>query len=96
MAHIVMERGVVHGLGSYIVMAYIALAEIVMAYIAMASIDMGYLVIATGARYMVSDGCLDGVDAIYGVHLMNTLHTGTIGVKSGRHVGMYTCRHVDM
>jgi metal-dependent amidase/aminoacylase/carboxypeptidase family protein len=36
-----------------------------------------------GAKYMVNDGCLKGVDFIYGIHLMNTLTTGTIGVKAG-------------
>ncbi len=36
-----------------------------------------------GAKYMVSDGVLEGVDQIYGVHVMNFLETGTIGVKSG-------------
>jgi amidohydrolase len=36
-----------------------------------------------GAKYMVRDGCLKEVDVIYGVHLMNTLFTGTIGVKAG-------------
>ena len=36
-----------------------------------------------GAKYMVEDGVMDGVDEIYGVHLMNFLETGTVGVKSG-------------
>ena len=36
-----------------------------------------------GAKYMVSDGVMEGVDQIYGVHVMNFLETGTIGVKSG-------------
>ena len=36
-----------------------------------------------GAKYMVSDGVMKGVDEVYGVHVMNFLETGTIGVKSG-------------
>ena len=36
-----------------------------------------------GARYMIEDGVLDGVDEIYGAHLWNYLKYGTIGVKPG-------------
>ncbi len=36
-----------------------------------------------GARYMIQDGCLEGVDAIYGIHLWNYQALGTVGVKSG-------------
>ncbi len=36
-----------------------------------------------GARYMIEDGCLDGVDEIYGLHLWNFQPFGQIGVKSG-------------
>jgi len=36
-----------------------------------------------GARYMIEDGVLDGVDEIYGAHLWNYQKYGTIGVKSG-------------
>ena len=36
-----------------------------------------------GARYMIEDGVLDGVDEIYGAHLWNYQRYGTIGVKSG-------------
>ena len=36
-----------------------------------------------GARYMIEDGVLDGVDEIYGAHLWNYQEYGTIGVKSG-------------
>lgn len=36
-----------------------------------------------GARYMIADGCLDGVDEIYGAHLWNYQPYGEIGVKSG-------------
>ena len=36
-----------------------------------------------GARYMIEDGCLDGVKEIYGLHLWNYQHLGNVGVKSG-------------
>ena len=32
---------------------------------------------------MIADRALEGVDAIYGIHLWNPLETGQIGVKSG-------------
>ena len=36
-----------------------------------------------GARYMIEDGCLEGVDEIYGLHLWNYQPLGEIGVKEG-------------
>ncbi len=36
-----------------------------------------------GARYMIDDGCLEGVDEIYGLHLWNYQPLGEIGVKEG-------------
>jgi len=36
-----------------------------------------------GARYMINDGCLDGVDEIYGLHLWNYQPLGEVGVKDG-------------
>ncbi len=36
-----------------------------------------------GAIQMIEDGCLDGVDAIFGTHLENDLPVGTIGYHSG-------------
>ncbi|MEX2541038.1 MAG: amidohydrolase [Trueperaceae bacterium] len=36
-----------------------------------------------GARSMVEDGCLDGVDAIYGSHVLSTLPFGQVGVCAG-------------
>jgi len=36
-----------------------------------------------GARYMIDDGALDGVDEIYGLHLWNYQSFGTVGVASG-------------
>jgi len=38
---------------------------------------------AGGARYMIKDGCLEGVDEIYGIHLWNYQPYGTVGVKPG-------------
>ena len=39
--------------------------------------------IAGGARYMVEDGAIDGVDAIFGLHGWPTLPLGAVGVKDG-------------
>ena len=36
-----------------------------------------------GARYMIEDGALDGVDEVYGIHLWNYQEYGTVGVKPG-------------
>jgi amidohydrolase len=36
-----------------------------------------------GARYMIADGALDGVDEIYGTHLWNYQPYGEVGIKSG-------------
>ena len=36
-----------------------------------------------GARYMIADGALDGVDAIFGLHGWPQLEAGKIAVKSG-------------
>ena len=36
-----------------------------------------------GAKYMIDDGAIKGVDEIYGLHVWNYQKSGTIGVKSG-------------
>ena len=36
-----------------------------------------------GARYMIEDGCLNGVDEIYGLHLWNYQKYGEVGLKNG-------------
>jgi amidohydrolase len=36
-----------------------------------------------GAIAMIEDGCLDGVDVIYGTHLWATMATGTVGYRTG-------------
>ena len=36
-----------------------------------------------GARYMIEDGCLEGVDEIYGIHVWNYQPLGEVGVKEG-------------
>ncbi|MDQ0205881.1 M20 family metallopeptidase [Alkalicoccobacillus murimartini] len=36
-----------------------------------------------GAIEMIKDGCLDGVDVIYGTHLWNPLPLGEVGYRSG-------------
>ena len=38
---------------------------------------------AGGARYMIEDGCLDGVDEIYGIHLWNYQPVGEVGITDG-------------
>ncbi len=38
---------------------------------------------AGGARYMIADGCLVGVDEIYGLHLWNYQPYGQVGIQSG-------------
>ncbi|MDQ0483546.1 amidohydrolase [Guptibacillus hwajinpoensis] len=37
-----------------------------------------------GAKPMIEDGCLDGVDVLFGTHLWSGFPTGTIAYKSGR------------
>lgn len=41
-----------------------------------------------GAIQMIADGCLDGVDAIFGQHVTSSLDVGTIGYKYGIATGM--------
>ena len=36
-----------------------------------------------GAKHMINDGCLSGVDEIYGIHLWNYQPYGEVGVKPG-------------
>ena len=36
-----------------------------------------------GAKFMIEDGAIDGVDEIYGLHVWNYQQSGTIGIKSG-------------
>lgn len=36
-----------------------------------------------GAKEMIEDGCLDGVDAIFGTHIWSQLPYGTIGYRAG-------------
>ena len=36
-----------------------------------------------GARFMIEDGALEGVDEIYGIHLWNYQKSGTVGIKPG-------------
>lgn len=40
-------------------------------------------VLPGGAKQMIEDGCLDGVDVIYGAHVSSDHPVGTIGVKEG-------------
>ena len=36
-----------------------------------------------GAKYMIKDGCLEGVNEIYGLHLWNYQPIGEVGIKDG-------------
>ena len=36
-----------------------------------------------GAKFMIDDGALEGVEEIYGLHVWNYQESGTIGLKSG-------------
>ena len=38
---------------------------------------------AQGAAWMIADGAMQGVDALFGVHVFPSLPVGTIGVRSG-------------
>ena len=38
---------------------------------------------AGGARYMIEDGCIDGVDEIYGIHVWNYQPVGEVGIADG-------------
>lgn len=40
-------------------------------------------VVPGGAREMIADGCLEGVDVIFGTHLWSTTTLGTIGTRVG-------------
>ncbi|AKG73594.1 M20 metallopeptidase family protein [Salinicoccus halodurans] len=40
-------------------------------------------VIPGGARFMVEDGCLDGVDAVFGAHVSSTEPLGSVGYREG-------------
>ncbi|AGT31074.1 hypothetical protein M493_03840 [Geobacillus genomosp. 3] len=40
-------------------------------------------VIPGGAKAMIEDGCLDGVDVVYGAHVLSNLPVGMIGYKPG-------------
>lgn len=39
--------------------------------------------IAQGALWMVADGAMEGIDAIFGLHVFPTLPAGTVGVRYG-------------
>lgn len=40
-------------------------------------------VVPGGAKAMIADGCLDGVDVIYGAHVWSEMPVGTIGCREG-------------
>ncbi|WP_096439128.1 M20 metallopeptidase family protein [Alteribacter populi] len=40
-------------------------------------------VIPGGAKFMIEDGCLDGVDVVYGAHVSSIHPLGSVGVREG-------------
>ncbi|UOR13583.1 M20 metallopeptidase family protein [Halobacillus amylolyticus] len=40
-------------------------------------------VIPGGAKFMIEDGCLDGVDVVYGAHVSSTELLGSVGLNEG-------------
>lgn len=40
-------------------------------------------VIPGGAKFMIEDGCMDGVDAVFGAHVSSTDSLGTVGYRAG-------------
>ncbi|MCD2138776.1 amidohydrolase [Salinicoccus halitifaciens] len=40
-------------------------------------------VIPGGAKFMIEDGCLDGVDAVFGAHVISTMPFGKVGALPG-------------
>src|SRR5690625_4313454 len=40
-------------------------------------------VIPGGAKFMVEDGCLDGVDVVYGAHVSSGQPLGVVGIREG-------------
>lgn len=42
-----------------------------------------------GAKFMIEDGCLEGVDVIYGAHVAATFPTGSVGIREGYSMAAY-------
>ena len=49
-----------------------------------------------GAKSMIEDGCLDGVDVIYGAHVVSKLPFGTVGVREGQMMASYDKFEIDI
>ena len=47
-----------------------------------------------GAAAMVADGCLEGVDRIYALHVSDELDTGVIGVREGKYMAASDCFNI--
>lgn len=49
-----------------------------------------------GAKPMIADGCLDGVDYVYGAHVWAPMPYGTIGVRRGAAMASYDGFEIDV
>ncbi|MFC4076952.1 M20 metallopeptidase family protein [Salinithrix halophila] len=53
-------------------------------------------VIPGGARQMIEDGALEGVDTVYGVHLWTPLPSGVVGLREGALMAAADSFHIDI
>ncbi len=49
-----------------------------------------------GAKPMILDGCLDGVDKIYGYHVSDELPSGVVGVCKGSYMSASDCFSIEI
>lgn len=49
-----------------------------------------------GAKSMIEDGCLDGVDVVYGAHVMSNLPLGQVGVREGHAMAAYDAFEIEI
>ncbi|WP_257347378.1 amidohydrolase [Pseudalkalibacillus decolorationis] len=49
-----------------------------------------------GAKFMIEDGCLDGVDVVYGAHVMSNLPLGQIGIREGHAMAAYDAFEIEI
>ncbi|TCP23737.1 amidohydrolase [Scopulibacillus darangshiensis] len=49
-----------------------------------------------GAKSMIEDGCLEGVDVVYGAHVMSHLPIGQVGVKEGHMMAAYDAFEIEI
>jgi amidohydrolase len=49
-----------------------------------------------GAKFMIEDGCLEGVDVIYGAHVAAMFPTGSVGVREGYSMAAYDSFEIEI